>query len=92
MTTIRALYKDDERQYMEFRVQLTTDNRINENNRITGIAIEWEESKNSYTRWPFVVSPDYGHQAFVEWNGNNQLTTAGDGKEKLYSLLKASQT
>lgn len=44
MATIRALYKEDERQYMEFRVQLTTDNRINENNRITGIAIEWEES------------------------------------------------
>ena len=75
MAKIRALYEDDERQYMEFNVKLTADNQIDETKRVTGFAIEWEESKNNYTRWPFVVSPDEEHRAFVEWEGSNQLTT-----------------
>lgn len=75
MAKIRALYEEDERQYMEFSAQLTDDNQIDETTRITGFAVEWEESKNNYTRWSCIVSPDEGHKAYVEWEGSNQLTT-----------------
>ncbi|MFQ3787159.1 hypothetical protein [Halomonas sp. A29] len=74
MATIKACYVDDERQYMEFRVKLTINNQIDENEEIVGVAVEWEKEKNNYTKWPFVVSPDDGHWAFVEWEGSDQVT------------------
>ncbi|MCE8027685.1 hypothetical protein HOP54_03150 [Halomonas daqingensis] len=74
MVTIKACYIDDERQYMEFKAQLTANNQIDENEKIFGVAVEWEKEKSNYTKWPFIVSPDDGHWAFVEWEGSDQVT------------------
>lgn len=54
MVTIKACYIDDERQYMEFKVQLTANNQIDENEKIFGVAVEWEKEKSNYTKWPFI--------------------------------------
>jgi len=76
MVIIKAVYRDNERESMEFIASLTMDNCIDKEKEIKGCSIEWEESENNYTKWQFTVTPDEGHDAYIEWtDGSSQKTT-----------------
>lgn len=79
MTRIKAVYIEDEREFMEFDVTLNSDGRIDENQSITGFA------KEEYTTWRFTVTPDDGETAFIEWEDcPDWLTTIELMNKRIY--------
>jgi hypothetical protein len=74
MVLIKAEYKNDKSQYMVFEAKLTSDDRLSAEHPIKGYALEWEQAASRNTRWPFIVSPDEGHIAFIEWTSSEQVT------------------
>ena len=72
---IRAVYEEDERQYIDIFSCLTDGNYIDIEKAASGIARDWEESKNSYTLWRFILSFDDDGYAYMEWESGHQAAT-----------------